>query len=103
MNDPARSATRALMLVPTRELSEQVTGYLHKLLVYCDKEISVANIASGATTHLQKCVVDYDNLPSCIDILCFRSLLADNPDIVIATPSRALGLLQSKVNTSTPL
>jgi len=28
---------------------------------------------------------------------CFRALLADNPDIVIATPSRALGLLQSKV------
>ena len=33
-----------------------------------------------------------------IDILYFRTLLADNPDIVIATPSRALGLLQSKVN-----
>ena len=33
--------------------------------------------------------------------LYFRLLLADNPDIVIATPSRALGLLQSKVNTST--
>ena len=32
--------------------------------------------------------------------LYFRSLLADNPDIVIATPSRSLGLLQSKVNTS---
>lgn len=26
-----------------------------------------------------------------------RALLADNPDIVIATPTRALGLLQSKV------
>lgn len=42
------------MLVPTRELSEQVTGYLRKLLVYCDKDISVVNIASGTTTHLQR-------------------------------------------------
>lgn len=50
-------ATRALILVPTRELSEQVTGYLHKLLVYCENDIVIANIASGTTTHLQKFVL----------------------------------------------
>ncbi|KAF7983361.1 hypothetical protein HWV62_22343 [Athelia sp. TMB] len=77
-DDSSRSATRCMILVPTRELSEQVSAVLRGLLAYCDKDVVIANVASGATTHLQ------------------RALLADNPDIVIATPSRALGLLQSK-------
>ncbi|KAG2141242.1 P-loop containing nucleoside triphosphate hydrolase protein, partial [Suillus clintonianus] len=70
--------TRALILVPTRELSEQVTACLQSLLTYCEKEVIVVNSATGSSTHLQ------------------RALLADKPDIVISTPSRALGLLQSK-------
>nr|GAT59545.1 predicted protein [Mycena chlorophos] len=74
----AASATRALILVPTRELAEQVSAYLKRLLVYCEEEMSVSNVASGTTTHLQ------------------RTLLSDRPDIVIATPSRALALMQSK-------
>ncbi|OBZ66789.1 ATP-dependent RNA helicase DBP9 [Grifola frondosa] len=76
--DPARRATRALILVPTKELSEQVHTHLKGLLAYCDDEVAVANLSSGTTTHLQ------------------RTLLSDNPDIVISTPSRALALLQSK-------
>jgi superfamily II DNA/RNA helicase len=53
-----RSATRALILVPTRELSEQVTAYLRGLLAYCDKDVILANAASGTTTHLQRYVHD---------------------------------------------
>ncbi|KIY52888.1 ATP-dependent RNA helicase dbp9 [Fistulina hepatica ATCC 64428] len=73
--------TRALILVPTRELSEQVSGYLRSLLKYCQDEVLVSNVASGTATHLQK------------------TLLSDRPDIVIATPSRALALLQAKTLT----
>ncbi|KIJ59232.1 hypothetical protein HYDPIDRAFT_101057 [Hydnomerulius pinastri MD-312] len=76
--DPTYQATRALILVPTRELSEQVYICLQSLLTYCDKEVTISNAASATTTHLQ------------------RTLLADKPDVIIATPSRALGLLQSK-------
>ncbi|KIJ20692.1 hypothetical protein PAXINDRAFT_160225 [Paxillus involutus ATCC 200175] len=76
--DPSYQITRALILVPTRELSEQVNTCLQGLLTYCDREVTISNAASGTAVHLQ------------------RTLLADNPDIVIATPSRALGLLQSK-------
>ncbi|KDR80606.1 hypothetical protein GALMADRAFT_240942 [Galerina marginata CBS 339.88] len=79
LEDGSRQATRALILVPTRELSEQVTASLKTLLSYCDKDIIISNVASGTTSHLQ------------------RTLLSDKPDIVIATPSRALGLLQSKI------
>ncbi|KAJ7186685.1 DEAD-domain-containing protein [Mycena filopes] len=74
----AAHATRALILVPTRELSEQVASYLRGLLAYCEDEVVISNVASGTTTHLQ------------------RTLLSDKPDIVIATPSRALALMQSK-------
>ncbi|KAJ6592317.1 DEAD-domain-containing protein [Mycena vulgaris] len=74
----AAQATRALILVPTRELSEQVSAYLKGLLAYCEDEVAISNLASGTTTHLQ------------------RTLLSDKPDIVIATPSRALALMQSK-------
>jgi ATP-dependent RNA helicase DDX56/DBP9 len=52
----AIQATRALILVPTRELSEQVSAYLRGLLTYCEDEISISNLAAGTTTHLQRCV-----------------------------------------------
>ncbi|KAF8518929.1 ATP-dependent RNA helicase dbp9 [Hysterangium stoloniferum] len=70
--------TRGLILVPTRELAEQVTQYLTKLVSYCEREVVVANAASAGTTHIQSVII------------------SDQPDIVIATPSRALNLLQSK-------
>ncbi|KAI0339457.1 DEAD-domain-containing protein [Trametopsis cervina] len=70
--------TRALILVPTRELSEQVSTHLRGLTTYCDKEVTHINVCNGTTTHLQ------------------RTLLADRPDVVVATPSRALDLLRSK-------
>ncbi|KAI6167477.1 P-loop containing nucleoside triphosphate hydrolase protein [Pisolithus thermaeus] len=76
--DPTYHTTRALILVPTRELSEQVLTCLRSITKYCDKEITLLNTASGFAAHLQ------------------HTLLADKPDILIATPSRILGLLQSK-------
>jgi ATP-dependent RNA helicase DDX56/DBP9 len=53
--DLSKQATRAMILVPTRELAEQVSNYLKTLLKYCEGITSV-NIATGATTHLQRCV-----------------------------------------------
>ncbi|KZT71995.1 DEAD-domain-containing protein [Daedalea quercina L-15889] len=78
LEDDSRQATRALVLVPTRELSEQVYAHLNSLLAYCEKEVMVANASTASSAQLQK------------------NLLSDHPDIVIATPSRALALVQSK-------
>ncbi|KAG6821469.1 hypothetical protein H0H93_010193 [Arthromyces matolae] len=83
--DLTRQATRALILVPTRELSEQVSAYLRSLLSYCESEVTHLNVSTGATAHLQ------------------RVLLSDKPDIIIATPSRALALLQSKALSASSL
>ncbi|SPO38844.1 related to ATP dependent RNA helicase of the DEAD-box family [Pseudozyma flocculosa] len=77
-SDPAYQATRAVVLVPTRELSEQVTGQIGALLEYCRDQVSIANIARDASSSVQKL------------------LLSERPDIVVATPSRALAYLQSK-------
>ena len=54
--DLSRQVTRAIILVPTRELAEQVSNHLKSLLHYCEGITSV-NAAAGATTHLQRCVV----------------------------------------------
>ncbi|KAJ3967894.1 ATP-dependent RNA helicase dbp9 [Lentinula raphanica] len=78
-------ATRALILVPTRELAEQVTSYMKNLCKYCEDSVVVVNAAGATSGHLQ------------------RTLLSDRPDIVIATPARALALLQSKSLTLTHL
>lgn len=56
LEDEKRQATRALILVPTRELAEQVSAYLRGLLVYCDTDVSISNVASGTTTHLQRSI-----------------------------------------------
>ncbi|KAJ3753429.1 ATP-dependent RNA helicase dbp9 [Lentinula raphanica] len=82
---PQAQATRALILVPTRELAEQVSSYMKGLCKYCEDSVVVVNAAGATSGHLQ------------------RTLLSDRPDIVIATPARALALLQSKSLTLTHL
>lgn len=52
----AAHVTRGLILVPTRELAEQVYRHLKQLTAYCDEDVVIANAASGTTTHLQRYV-----------------------------------------------
>lgn len=58
--------------MPTKELAEQVLKMTEKLAVFCGKAIRAVNIAHNVSEQVQ------------------RSLLAENPDIVVATPSKAL-------------
>ncbi|KAI5843219.1 ATP-dependent RNA helicase dbp9 [Tricharina praecox] len=69
---PNEKATRAFILVPTKELAEQVLKMTEKLAQFCGKAVRAVNIAQNVSEQVQ------------------RSLLAENPDIVISTPSRAL-------------
>jgi ATP-dependent RNA helicase DDX56/DBP9 len=64
--------TRALILVPTKELAEQVLKMTEKLAAFCGKTVRAVNLAQNVSEQVQ------------------RSLLAENPDIVVATPARAL-------------
>ncbi|KAJ2780119.1 ATP-dependent DNA/RNA helicase [Coemansia javaensis] len=67
-----RKATRALVLVPTRELAEQVTNYAAGLTRFCDRDVAVVNIAGSAPLHVQ------------------APLLAEQPDVVVSTPAKIM-------------
>ncbi|KAA8913263.1 P-loop containing nucleoside triphosphate hydrolase protein [Sphaerosporella brunnea] len=69
---PNEKATRAFILVPTKELAEQVSKMTEKLAAFCGKAVRAVNIAQNVSEQVQ------------------RSMLAESPDIVIATPARAL-------------
>ncbi|KAG5455796.1 MAG: P-loop containing nucleoside triphosphate hydrolase protein, partial [Olpidium bornovanus] len=73
----AAPATRALILIPTKELAEQVTAHINSLATYCSKQIKVVNIAANVPVQLQ------------------QPLLAERPDIVVSTPSRAVSHLDA--------
>jgi ATP-dependent RNA helicase DDX56/DBP9 len=64
-------ATTALILVPTRELADQTSKWIATFSLYCASEIRSLNLAQKTSDGVQ------------------RSLLADLPDIVVATPARA--------------
>ena len=59
------------MLVPTRELAEQVAKVFTTFSAFCAKETTTINLAQKVPDEVQ------------------RSLLADLPDIVVTTPARA--------------
>jgi ATP-dependent RNA helicase DDX56/DBP9 len=93
-------ATRGLILVPTKELAEQVTQHLKQLTVYLDQAVTLANAASGTTAHLQRSLLP-NHIPLCgAQLLTSRTIMSEKPDVVVATPSRILSLLQSKVRVS---
>ncbi|KAG9246726.1 P-loop containing nucleoside triphosphate hydrolase protein [Calycina marina] len=69
--------TVALILVPTRELAEQVTKHVETCAAFCAKDIRAVNLTQKVSEAVQ------------------RSLLADSPDIVITTPARAASNLDS--------
>ncbi|KAJ5773828.1 hypothetical protein N7457_008724 [Penicillium paradoxum] len=76
--DPSSKATTALILVPTRELAEQVQKVITSFAIFCGKDIRSINLTQKVSDEVQ------------------RSLLADFPDIVVSTPTR----VYSNVNNS---
>lgn len=68
--DPAQF-TAALVLVPTRELADQVFKAIEQFSAFCAKDIHAAKLTENLSDAVQ------------------RSLLANVPDIVVATPARA--------------
>lgn len=76
-SDPKHQLTRALVLVPTRELAEQVFRHLSAIIEYARDDVRLVNVAREASEKVQ------------------RLLLSEKPDVVIATPSKALNYLQN--------
>ncbi|KAJ4334811.1 ATP-dependent DNA/RNA helicase [Didymella glomerata] len=66
-----RKGKTSLVLVPTKELALQITKVAKALSTHCGQEIRIQNIAGKDSE------------------VVTRAKLADNPDIVVATPARA--------------
>ena len=67
---------KAVVLVPTRELVDQVRAHLWELMYYCRDVLTVMGL-SGESVEAQ------------------QARLRDRPDIVVATPARLLAHLKS--------
>ncbi|KAI4901015.1 hypothetical protein NFI96_010352 [Prochilodus magdalenae] len=63
-------AVRALILVPTKELGQQVQTMIRQLTAYCARDVRVADISGKTELSAQK------------------PILMEKPDIVVGTPSR---------------
>lgn len=64
-------STAALILVPTRELADQVLRNVEQLSAFCSKDIQAIKLTDQVSEAVQ------------------RSVLSSGPDIVISTPARA--------------
>ncbi|XP_076876763.1 putative ATP-dependent RNA helicase DDX56 [Brachyhypopomus gauderio] len=75
VRDPA---VRALVLVPTKELGQQVRTMICQLTAYCVRDVRVADISGKA------------------DVSAQRPILMEKPDIVVGTPSRVQAHINAK-------
>ncbi|KAJ3055499.1 ATP-dependent DNA/RNA helicase, partial [Rhizophlyctis rosea] len=78
-NSSAPPASRALILVPTRELAEQVHRHIQELTSYCSKEVVSVNLATADA-----------------NVAAQRPILAEHPDIIVSTPSKVLAHLEAE-------
>ncbi|KAI9298632.1 DEAD-domain-containing protein [Neoconidiobolus thromboides FSU 785] len=84
-NENNKSTIKAMILVPTRELCEQVSNQLNEILIYC-----------GDIKHI--------NLSGNVPDKLLKTQLKELPSIVIGTPSKILSFLQNKsLNVKTSL
>lgn len=78
--DSGEKSVKSIILVPTRELSSQVSDFLSKLLVYCNNKITSVNLSSNASDSV------------------LNSLLMSKPDILVSTPAKLIQVLDENVN-----
>ncbi|XP_070780801.1 probable ATP-dependent RNA helicase DDX56 isoform X1 [Enoplosus armatus] len=69
---------RALILVPTKELGQQVQTMIRQLTAFCSRDVRVADISGKA------------------DLSAQRPILMEKPDVVVGTPSRVLSHLNAQ-------
>ncbi|KAL4707982.1 hypothetical protein ACJJTC_010598 [Scirpophaga incertulas] len=76
-NTSRHQCTRALILSPSKELCGQISSVIGDITLKCAREVRCVDISASGDMQIQK------------------SLLLDKPDIVVATPSKALAHLNT--------
>lgn len=80
---------KAVILVPTRELSQQVYDMIQKLCFYCEDVVSFTVLSNNTNSR---------NSTSEKEMLATQeAMLRDRPDIVISTPAGLLNNIKRKV------
>uniref|UniRef100_A0A8D0F8N1 RNA helicase n=1 Tax=Strix occidentalis caurina TaxID=311401 RepID=A0A8D0F8N1_STROC len=71
-------AVRALVLVPSKELGQQVVRSLRQLAAFCARDLRVADLCAQS------------------DLAAQRPVLMEKPDVVVGTPARVLAHLSTR-------
>ncbi|KAG0689391.1 ATP-dependent DNA/RNA helicase [Pichia californica] len=71
-----------VILVPTKELAKQVSTFLKDLTIYCGKFIKIVNVNDIINDKL------------------LTTVLNENPEIIVSTPSKLLSILELNSNIS---
>ncbi|XP_075580319.1 putative ATP-dependent RNA helicase DDX56 [Pelecanus crispus] len=71
-------AVRALVLVPSKELGQQVGRTLRQLAAFCTRDLRVADLCAQT------------------DLAAQRPVLMEKPDVVVGTPARVLAHLNAR-------
>ncbi|KAK0742434.1 P-loop containing nucleoside triphosphate hydrolase protein [Apiosordaria backusii] len=77
-NTTSAPYTAGLILVPTRELADQVYKVIEELSVFCGRDVTAAKLTENVSDAVE------------------RSLLANGPDVVVSTPARAWKSVEAK-------
>lgn len=78
MDSDGQKEIKAVILVPTKELSNQVHKFINELIIYCGKEIKAVNLNDQISEQLQ------------------NSILNEKPEILISTPSKLISILEEQ-------
>ena len=96
-----KKAVRAIILVPTRELCDQVRDVITGLARYCAKLVTICTLSGDVSVAEQKyarlyCLTCTPRHLFVSVVSPWRPKLAELPDIVVATPSRLAAHLKEK-------
>ncbi|CAR28122.1 hypothetical protein ZYGR_0N06130 [Zygosaccharomyces rouxii] len=72
-----QNQTLGIVLVPTKELANQVYSVLEKMTLYCSKDIRSLNVSSDISNSV------------------LNTLLLEKPEIIVATPGKLVTLLET--------
>lgn len=74
--DNSGPGVKSIILVPTRELSNQVFQFMEQLIKHSNKKIGILNLSSSYSDQV------------------LNSLLANKPEIIISTPNKLIQILE---------
>ncbi|CUM65197.1 uncharacterized protein PRCAT00002825001 [Priceomyces carsonii] len=80
--DLTQNEVKSIIMVPTKELSHQVTQFIDKLVMFCNSQIKCLDLSTNLSEQV------------------LSSLLVNAPQIIVSTPSKLIQSLEKNVKTN---